>query len=185
MASGTRRLVLLGGVIALAGGLAAWQTGVFARRDRPSEPLAAASARPAALAPTPGLPWFEDVTAAARLDFVHFDSATPMHYIQETMGSGLGWIDFNGDGWLDLFCVQDGPVRPDPKAGPPPACKLYRNNGDGTFTDVTAATGTGLTGYGMGCAVGDFDNDGFDDLVVTFMGKVVLLHNEPGGPEGR
>src|SRR5207245_2401880 len=51
--------------------------------------------------------------------------------------------------------------------------------------DVTQATGTGLTGFGMGCAVGDFDNDGFDDLAVTFVGKVVLLHNEPGGPEGR
>src|SRR5947208_1520478 len=62
--------------------------------------------RPAAAAPpspAPGVPWFRDVTAAASIDFRHFDCATPMHYLQETMGSGLGWIDFNGDGWPDLF----------------------------------------------------------------------------------
>src|SRR5262245_51110612 len=62
------------------------------------------------LKPTAGLPWFEDVTAAAGIAFRHLDSATPRHLIQETFGSGLGWIDFDADGWLDLFCVQAGPV---------------------------------------------------------------------------
>src|SRR5436309_13717780 len=65
-----------------------------------------------ALKPTPGVPWFEDVTAAAGIDFLHFDPRTERHYIQETMGSGLGWIDYDNDGWPDLLCVQDGPVRP-------------------------------------------------------------------------
>jgi hypothetical protein len=126
-----------------------------------------------------------DATPASGIDFRHFDSATSMHFIQETMGSGVGWIDYDNDGWPDLFCVQDGPVRPDPAAGPPPTSKLYRNNGDGTFTDVTARVGLDRAGYGMGCAVGDFDNDGFDDLVVTYFGGLVLYHNEPDGQGGR
>jgi hypothetical protein len=106
-------------------------------------------------------------------------------YIQETLGSGLGWIDYNDDGWLDLFCVQDGPVRPSDFKGPLPTNKLYRNNGDGTFTDVTEQAGLARAGYGMGCAVGDYDNDGFDDLVVTYLNGIVLYHNEPDGKGGR
>src|SRR5690349_17911425 len=90
--------------------------------------------------PEPGRPWFVDVTAAAGIDFVHFDPATDAHYINETMGSGVGWIDYDNDGWLDLFLVQDGPVRPAP-GGPKPTCKLYRNNRDGTFTDATEKAG--------------------------------------------
>src|SRR5688500_13701012 len=65
---------------------------------------------PAELAPTPGKPWFEDATAQAGIDFVHFDSATDKHYLPEVMGSGLGFIDYDADGWIDLFCVQAGPL---------------------------------------------------------------------------
>src|SRR6266849_10208524 len=78
--------------------------------------------------PTPGVPWFEDVTQGSGIDFQHFDPATPQHFIQETMGSGLAWIDYNNDGWPDLFCVQAGPVRPAAAAVPLPTNKLYRNN---------------------------------------------------------
>ena len=135
--------------------------------------------------PTPGKPWFEDVTAKAGIDFVHFDSATPMHYIPEVMGSGIGWIDYDNDGWPDLFCVQAGPVL-GPKPGEaPPTHKLYRNNRDGTFTDVTRQVGLDKSGYGMGVAVGDYDNDGFDDLFVTYLDHVALYHNEPDGQGGR
>src|SRR5262245_23813823 len=111
--------------------------------DTPTPPVAE-------LKPTPGLPWFEDVTGKSGIDFQHFDSATDKHYIQETLGSGVAWIDYNNDGWPDLFCVQDGPVYPTPTQPSPrlgegkgggPTCKLYRNNGDGTFTDVTEAVG--------------------------------------------
>jgi hypothetical protein len=133
--------------------------------------------------PTPGVPWFENVAEAGGITFRHFDPATPMHYIHETLGSGLAWIDYDNDGWLDLFVVQDGPVRPE--SGPQLTNKLYRNNGDGTFTDVSEAVGLARSGFGMGCAVGDFDNDGWDDLVVTFLGGIALFHNEPDGKGGR
>jgi hypothetical protein len=153
---------------------------------QPARPPAreAASAE-TALRTTPGLPWFEDVTTASGVDFHHYDSTTPTDYVQERMGSGLAWIDYDNDGWPDLFCVQDGPVRPATTQGPLPTNKLYRNNGDGTFTDVTERVGLSRSGFGMGCAVGDFDNDGFDDLLVTYFGGVVLYHNEPDGQGGR
>src|SRR5262245_58727251 len=164
-------LVLSGGVAVVALHL------VTAPAGRPTEPPS--------VTPSPGVPWFVDVTAASGIGFRHFDPATPQHNILETMGSGLAWIDYDNDGWPDLFCVQDGPLQPTPRDGPLPTNKLYRNNGDGTFTDVTEAAGLARAGFGMGCAVGDFDNDGFDDLVVTYWKGVVLYHNEPDGQGGR
>ena len=134
--------------------------------------------------PVAGKPWFVDVTGPAGIDFVHFDSATPKHYMPEVMGSGVGLIDFDADGWIDLFCVQVGPIEPGGPT-PPPTHKLYRNNGDGTFTDVTRQVGLDQSGYGMGCAVGDYDNDGFDDLFVTYLDRVSLFHNEPDASGGR
>lgn len=135
--------------------------------------------------PTAGLPWFVDVTQSAGLDFVHFDPVTDIDYIMETMGSGVAWIDYDGDGWPDLFVVQDGPIHPNTHKGAVPTSKLYRNNKDGTFTDVTEQAGLSHSGYGMGCAVGDFDNDGYDDLVVTYYKGIVLYHNQPDGKGGR
>ena len=128
----------------------------------------------APLAAVAGQPWFVDVTAAAGIQFRHYDPATPMQYIHETLGSGLGWIDYNNDGWLDLFIVQAGPAEPGAAPMPALTCKLFRNNGDRTFTDVTEQTGLAHGGFGLGCAVGDYDNDGWDDLLVTYQGGMVL-----------
>src|SRR6516162_249225 len=118
----------LGAVMALSAGLL-----LLSCQKRGSPPPSAPpppDAEPAST-PTPGLPWFEDVTGASGIDFRHYDSTTAMDYVQERMGSGLAWIDYDNDGWPDLFCVQDGPVFPK-AGGPAPTNKLYRNNGDGT-----------------------------------------------------
>jgi hypothetical protein len=145
--------------------------------------------RPRGLPPEPepavGDVWFEDVAEKAGLAFRHFDPATPLHLMPETMGSGLGWIDYDADGWPDLFCVQDGPLPP--ASDPSKTHHLYRNNRDGTFADVTDGVGLNKSGYGAGCAVGDYDNDGFDDLVVTYLGGIQLFHNvaDPAAPGGR
>ncbi len=136
------------------------------------------------LTPIPGKPWFVDVTARSHVDFVHYDCSTPTQYIFENMGSGVALFDYDNDGWLDLFCVQDGPVRPD-NSKPQPTHKLYHNNGDGTFTDVTKQVGLDKSGMGMGCAVGDYDNDGYDDLVITYLHGLSLFHNEADGKGGR
>ncbi len=142
--------------------------------------------RPSDAAPPPRVPIrFADVTAAAGIDFRHFDGPTPMQYIMETMGSGVGWLDYDGDGRMDLFLVQGGSFAP-PQPSPPPPCKLYRNLGNGRFRDVTAEVGLGAVGCGQGVAVGDIDNDGFPDLFITCYGRPnVLYHNEPDGKGGR
>lgn len=115
---------------------------------------------------------FEDVATEAHIAFLHHGDVSIQHLIQETMGSGLAWIDYDRDGHSDLFCVQ---VTTTSTAKP--GHRLYRNLGDGTFVDVTESTGVGLAAYGMGVEVGDIDNDGYDDLVVSDLTGLTLLHN--------
>ena len=116
------------------------------------------------------------VTEAAGLEFHHVDGRSGQRYFLETVGSGTAFFDYDGDGLIDIYFVN-GADLPGFSSPAPPTNRLYRNNGDGTFTDVTEQAGVGDTGYGAGCAVGDYDNDGNLDLYVTNFGANVLYRN--------
>jgi len=101
-------------------------------------------------------------------------------YLLETTGCGIAFYDYDNDGWLDIFVVNGWRLEGFP-AGSEPTSHLFRNNRDGTFTDVTAKAGLAHSGWGQGVCVGDYDNDGWDDLFVTYYGKNVLYHNNGDG----
>jgi hypothetical protein len=101
-------------------------------------------------------------------------------YLLETTGCGVAFYDYDNDGWLDIFLVNGSRLEGFP-AGSEPSSHLFRNNRDGTFTDVTAKAGLAHSGWGQGVCVGDYDNDGWDDLFVTYFGKNVLYHNNGDG----
>jgi hypothetical protein len=101
-------------------------------------------------------------------------------YLLETTGCGVAFYDYDNDGWLDIFLVNGTRLEGFP-VGSEPASHLFRNNRDGTFTDVTLKSGVAHSGWGQGCCVGDYDNDGWDDLFVTYFGKNVLYHNNGDG----
>lgn len=125
-------------------------------------------------------PWFEEVAAFAKVDFKHDSGHGSRFYLPEIMCGGVGLLDYDGDGFLDVYITQFGAL--DREAGTePPANKLYRNKGDGTFEDVTAEAGVGDTGYGNGCACGDYDGDGDTDLYVSNLGPNVLYRNNGDG----
>jgi len=140
------------------------------------------SARPPVAAASPGSTaiHFEDITRAAGIHFVHNNGAFGKKWLPETMGPGVAFIDYNNDGWQDIFFVngQDWPGHHVHGATTP---ALYRNNHNGTFTDVTREAGLADSLYGLGVAVGDYDNDGYDDLFVTAYGQNHLFHNNGNG----
>jgi hypothetical protein len=124
---------------------------------------------------------FEEVPASAsHITWVHTAGKSPQKYLPETTGAGCAFLDYDNDGWMDIYLVNSGkcdfynPDRPLRNA-------LYRNNRDGTFTDVTEKAGVAAGGYGQGVAVGDYDGDGFPDLYVTQYGKSILYHNNGNG----
>jgi enediyne biosynthesis protein E4 len=124
---------------------------------------------------------FTDIARPAGLHFVHDNAASPEKYLIETMGSGCAWIDYDQDGLLDLYLVN-GAATPLYTPNHPLRSALYHNNGDGTFTDVTTRAGVGAEGlFGMGVAVGDFNNDGFPDLLVLGYGRCILYRNNGDG----
>ena len=101
-------------------------------------------------------------------------------YLLETTGCGIAFYDYDNDGWLDIFIVNGSRLEGF-STGTEPTSHLFRNNRDGTFTDVTAKAGVGHSGWGQGVCVGDYDNDGYEDLFVTYYGKNVLYHNNGDG----
>lgn len=148
---------------------------VVASRDRLTFPIAVRflfiAVFPAVLA---AQVTFSDVTAQAGLRFTHNAGKEGKKWLPETMGAGCAFVDFDQDGWQDIFLVNSRSWS----GAKPSLPALYRNNRNGTFTDVTAGSGLDVSGYGMGVAVGDFDNDGRDDLYVTYLEGDRLFHNQ-------
>lgn len=140
-----------------------------------NSPQAASSTTP------PSAVRFEDVTRAAGIGFVHSHGGTGEKYMIETLGSGVCLLDFDSDGWPDIYFVQSGAIPTDPPRTGPTGSMLYRNRGDATFEDVTARAGVGGVGYGMGCTVADVENDGDEDLYVTAFGRNTLYRNNGNG----
>jgi hypothetical protein len=124
---------------------------------------------------------FEEVPSSnSKIIFHHVNGRSPDYYLPETTGAGCAFFDFDNDGWMDIYLVNSGRCDFfDPN--PPLRNALYRNNRDGTFTDVTEKAGVGCGGYGMGVAVGDYDGDGLPDLYVTQYGRSILYHNNGDG----
>src|SRR6201985_2533818 len=101
--------------------------------------------------------------------------------IIEAKGSGLAFFDYDHDGWLDVYLTNGNRLDTRWPAGKAPISHLYKNNRDGTFTDVTEKSGLGVTGWQTGVCIGDYDNDGWDDLFCTFWGHNILFHNNGNG----
>src|ERR1700748_2658568 len=125
---------------------------------------------------------FADVAEKAGLTAQNiFGGIDSKKYIIETTGSGVAIFDYDNDGWPDIFLVNGTTLDETKEKLLKPTSPLYHNNHDGTFSDVTRAAGLDFTGWGQGACVGDYDNDGFDDLYVTYYGKNRLYHNEGNG----
>ena len=138
-----------------------------------------AATSPAAAAPE-GPAWFEDLSAARGITFVHRSGHETRYRLPEIMGGGAALFDMDGDGHLDILLVQSGRIAA--PAGTPAGHRLYRNRGDGTFEDVSTGSGIGtISEYGMGTATGDYDNDGDVDVYLTGLGANVLLQNDGRG----
>src|SRR5213595_1344649 len=124
---------------------------------------------------------YTDIRQSAGITFRQDSTQTDEKYYLETMGTGVGWIDYDQDGLMDLYFVQSA-ATDIYKPSHPLRSALYHNNGDGTFTDVTEKAGVGGEGhYGQEVAVADYDNDGYPDLYVTGYGSVILYHNNGNG----
>lgn len=176
-------------LVLLAGGAGCKQKSVLAppasgaeSEARPAQstsaPVQPVDSTPVSLRPS-GPIQFTDVTAQAGIHFKHNSGAFGKKYLPETMGNGVCFLDYDKDGWQDILIVNsmDWPEHKANRSYP----ALYHNNKDGTFTDVTRQAGLTVEMYGMGCAIGDFDNDGFDDVYITAVGNNHLFRNLGNG----
>lgn len=131
--------------------------------------------------PLAGLALFTDEAKRAGVRFIHSNGARGNYYYVEVTPAGCAFFDYDNDNFPDILLIQSGPSDPPDRVQDRPHCALFHNNGNGTFTDVTAGSGLDKDlGYGQGVAVGDYDNDGYDDLFITAYGGNHLFHNERG-----
>ena len=135
-------------------------------------PAAAAQSKPSHIQ-------FRDITRAAGIRFVHTNGAFGKKYLPETLGPGCAFIDYDNDGYPDILLVNGTDWPGHGRAAS--TLKLYHNNRNGTFTDVTAKAGLAVSMYGLGVAVGDYDNDGYDDIFISAVGQSRLFHNNGNG----
>src|SRR5690242_13649718 len=172
----TRRKLILNTAAVAGSGLVLpvtrlWGQGISSRNVKP-QPRGKPSGRPF-------LARFTDVAQQAGLTRpVVYGGVDTKQYIIEVVGCGVAFIDYDNDGWLDLFVLSGTRLSDAPEGT---TNRLYRNNRDGSFTDVTAKAGLNRTGWASGVTVGDYDNDGFDDLFITYYGHNVLYHNNGDG----
>jgi enediyne biosynthesis protein E4 len=153
------------GLLALAVGTLAAQGELQVKGNHPNAPASAVH--------------FEDITRAAGIRFAHNNGAIGKKWLPETMGPGVALIDYDNDGWQDILLVNgmDWPGH----ARKHTTLALYHNNQNGTFTDVTQRAGLAVEMFGMGVAIGDYDNDGRDDIFITTLGQSHLFHNNGNG----
>jgi len=130
--------------------------------------------------PVPDYPFEEVLPAQSGITWKHVAAKSPQKYLPETTGAGCAFLDYDNDGWMDIYLVNSGKCD-FYEPNPPLRNALYHNNRDGTFTDVTQKAGVAAGGYGQGVAVGDYDGDGFPDLYVTQYGRSILYHNNGNG----
>jgi tetratricopeptide (TPR) repeat protein len=174
----------LGGLFIVVAALLLWVNASDDDQHRPGEAVEGLTSELARHVPedAPRL-LFADVTADAGIDFQHF-AGVRSSQLPEDMGSGAAWGDYDNDGWLDLYVVNEpGPLTRSPEelAASPARAALYHNEGDGTFTEVAADAGVDFRGFGMAAAWGDYDNDGWADLFVSAYGENALYRNNGDG----
>lgn len=175
--SGKAAIVILGLLVLGGAGAVWWLRAAPDSTPTDTNPNATKSAS-SGLAPE--APWFREVAKESGLDFVHtsgFDGES--FWLPEIVSGGVGVFDYDADGWLDIYLVQSNELTTGKASGG--GNRLYRNQGNGSFTDVTSSTGVGDESYGMGCACGDYDGDGDVDLYVTNVGPNVLYRNNGDG----
>src|SRR5437588_1242729 len=160
------------GLIGFGGASLAGAAGIFAWSDLTFAQRGARTGSPQA---------FEQIPpSVSGITWVHRNGRSPEMFLPETTGAGCAFLDYDNDGWMDIYLVNSGHCDfYDPN--PPLRNALYHNNRDGTFTDVTDKAGVAGGGYGMGVAVGDYDGDGFPDLYLTQYGTSILYHNNGDG----
>jgi hypothetical protein len=123
---------------------------------------------------------FRDITAQSGIHFIHNNGSFGQKWLPETLGPGCAFIDYDNDGWPDILLVNGTDWPGHPKNGAT-SLKLYHNNHDGTFTDATRKAGLAISFFGLGVAIGDYDNDGYDDIFITAVGQSHLFHNNGNG----